>query len=290
MRNPRCLLTLFIPFILLNCTSDNSQNQLTTDNSSIISASDTSGNASLIGSDSMSVQSATIADDNKTASSIKPRTISEQDRIENEQFRIAELKRREALRSGRDISEITLEDIGEKPYVSLEGAKFEKVYTPTADPQKQKKKEVVAKPVVKETKTAKKTNKPVDQKSKKGTPIITFETREYSFDTLIEGDVINYSFKFKNTGNAPFEVVSAQASCGCTRPSFPFLPIEPGQEGVIGVTYDSRTKSGEQIPKIEVQTDFQDYPIALFLKGYVKDKPKAKVETEEVKVETDGQN
>ena len=278
MRNSRCLLTLILPFCLYNCTSDKSQTPSNTEVSGIEMGSDT---LQQLASDSTLVVQASEQLDAKTEPTVS--TQSEKDRIENEQFRIAELKRRESLRSGKPISEITLADIGENNKVSNSGAKFDKIVS-TKTPQKQAK----APTTTPKTQQKAKVKKPVVAKApaKTGTPNIVFKTREYSFDTITEGDVINYSFKFTNTGDAPFEVISAEASCGCTRPSFPFLAIEPGQEGKIGVTYDSRTKSGKQNPKIEIQTDFQDYPITLFLNGYVKDKPKVEVDLEEVKVDT----
>ena len=132
-------------------------------------------------------------------------------------------------------------------------------------------------PMTKPTKQAPIAAAPVTTKNtgqSSGVAKINFTQKTFAFDTIVEGDVIDYQFKFVNTGTRTVEILNAKASCGCTRPSFPFLPIEPGQEGYIGVKYDSRTKSGDQTPEIEVVTNFQDEPIMLYLNGYVKEKAK----------------
>lgn len=44
-------------------------------------------------------------------------------------------------------------------------------------------------------------------------------------------------FKFKNTGDKPLLILKAQGSCGCTVPSYPEKPIQPGEEAEIKVKY-----------------------------------------------------
>lgn len=171
------------------------------------------------------------------------------DELENEKFRQAELARRARLREKVGITD----------------------YTPP--PSKKKPKATTVKKQVTETKPKPKTKK-IPSGSNTGKAAITFEELNFLFDTLTEGDVINHSFVFKNTGNAPLQVTNATATCGCTRPSFPFIEIMPGEEGKIGVTYNSRTKSGNQAPVIEVFTNIRETPYTLTLNGYVKDKPK----------------
>lgn len=59
-----------------------------------------------------------------------------------------------------------------------------------------------------------------------------------------EGQKIEISFRFKNTGSKPLVIKDVQPSCGCTVPSIPKEPIAPGEEGVIKGIFDSAAKPG----------------------------------------------
>jgi hypothetical protein len=45
-------------------------------------------------------------------------------------------------------------------------------------------------------------------------------------------------FKFTNTGDAPLIIERAKGSCGCTVPTYPTVPIMPGETASIKVQYD----------------------------------------------------
>lgn len=75
-------------------------------------------------------------------------------------------------------------------------------------------------------------------------PVFTFETDNHEFGEIVQGERVSYAFKFKNTGDAPLVISSASASCGCTVPEYTKVPVEPGEEGFINVTFDSAGKSG----------------------------------------------
>ncbi len=86
-------------------------------------------------------------------------------------------------------------------------------------------------------------------------PKITFEKVIHNFGTIKEGDVVKYEFHFKNTGKGKLEILDATATCGCTAPGYNFLPINPGAESAISVTYNSKNKKGPQRPEITVRTN-----------------------------------
>jgi hypothetical protein len=66
----------------------------------------------------------------------------------------------------------------------------------------------------------------------------------YDFATIPEGPAVKHDFIFENTGDVPLVIINAQASCGCTSPSFPKEPILPGKKGVISVTYTTQGHLG----------------------------------------------
>ena len=96
-----------------------------------------------------------------------------------------------------------------------------------------------------------------------------FESTNYEFGNIKQGDVVKHDFKFKNTGSAPLVIKKVDVSCGCTFPSYPFMPIEPGKEGTIGITYDSKNKVGRQKPTITVVTNGRPHTFKLHLEGIV---------------------
>lgn len=72
---------------------------------------------------------------------------------------------------------------------------------------------------------------------------IEFLETEHHFGNVFYPSENMYTFKFKNTGNAPLTIVSATASCGCTIPNKPEEPILPGAIGELDVIF--RPKEGQ---------------------------------------------
>lgn len=83
-------------------------------------------------------------------------------------------------------------------------------------------------------------------------PVITFETTKYDFGSVVQGERLSYSFKFKNTGKSNLIIYSSEATCGCTTSTPPKAPIRPGESGEITVTFDSKTQSGKVTKRILV--------------------------------------
>ncbi len=98
---------------------------------------------------------------------------------------------------------------------------------------------------------------------------IAFKETVHEYGTIKQGEVVKHDFKFTNTGNAPLVIKKVDASCGCTFPSYPFIPIEPGEEGTIGVTFNSAGKIGPQKPTITVVTNGRPSTLKLNLDGFV---------------------
>jgi len=146
-------------------------------------------------------------------------------------------------------------------------------------------KKTVKKSVTKKSSVEKKKAKKSNVSKKK--PKLTFEKMEWDFGEIVEGDIVEHKFKFTNTGNAPLEIFATSATCGCTRPSFPFLDIAPGESNVIGVTYNSVSKEGDQNPEITVESNAVPKKTILKLFGTVKPKPKEeKKDTTSTKIDT----
>jgi uncharacterized protein DUF1573 len=70
-----------------------------------------------------------------------------------------------------------------------------------------------------------------------------------------EGQVMEVSFRFKNSGDKNLVIENVKASCGCTVPEKPEKPIAPGEESIIKAKFDSRGKPGSQHKTITVSAN-----------------------------------
>lgn len=109
-----------------------------------------------------------------------------------------------------------------------------------------------------------------------------FESEEYDFGTITQGESVTYEFKFTNTGNEPLIISKAEGSCGCTVPTYPKEPIMKNQSGFIKVTFNSTGKSGVQDKTVTLTSNASQNPMIIHIKGTVEkpieqpvsDKPK----------------
>ena len=87
-------------------------------------------------------------------------------------------------------------------------------------------------------------------------PVVVFEETTHDFGIIKEeGGPVSCIFTFINEGEAPLVIISASAQCGCTRPSFPQSPINPGKKGEIKVTFHPQGRPGEFIKEVKVKTN-----------------------------------
>ncbi|MDV3308104.1 MAG: DUF1573 domain-containing protein [Cyclobacteriaceae bacterium] len=83
-------------------------------------------------------------------------------------------------------------------------------------------------------------------------PAMEFATLEHDFGTINEGEVVEYTYKFKNTGDAPLVIQSAQGSCGCTVSDWSKDPVPVGGEGFVTAKFDSKGKPNIQNKTVTV--------------------------------------
>lgn len=83
-------------------------------------------------------------------------------------------------------------------------------------------------------------------------PRIKFTEEKYDFGRIVQGEMVNHSFEFTNTGKSNLIITSARASCGCTVAEPPKEPVPPGAVAKISVTFDSNGKEGSITKSISV--------------------------------------
>lgn len=99
--------------------------------------------------------------------------------------------------------------------------------------------------------------------------IISFSDTLYDFGKVIEGEKVNYTFKFKNTGDKPLLISQVATSCGCTASNYTDSPVKPDSEGYVKVTFNSAGRQGNVQKTITVYSNTKPSEHILIIKGYV---------------------
>ncbi|MFZ9028928.1 MAG: DUF1573 domain-containing protein [Crocinitomicaceae bacterium] len=117
------------------------------------------------------------------------------------------------------------------------------------------------------------TNSVVAQEVTKDGAKIEFEKEVHDYGTIKNGADGTCSFDFKNTGSQPLIISNAKGSCGCTVPSWPKEPINPGQTATITVKYDTK-RTGAINKSVTITSNAVNEPTkVLRIKGNVLPKP-----------------
>ncbi len=111
--------------------------------------------------------------------------------------------------------------------------------------------------------------KKVKPKAPSKKPKINWERKVHDFGLIEQGESVTRKFYFINEGEAPLVIKDATATCGCTRPGFPFVPIKPGEESYISVTFNSKGKYGDQEPTVTVITNASPSTHTLKMRGKI---------------------
>ena len=120
-------------------------------------------------------------------------------------------------------------------------------------------------------KTDKMADTPVLKEVKESTTVEIIDS-VYDFGKIAEGDNVEFSYRFKNSGTKPLVISEASASCGCTVPEKPEKPILPGEMGFIKVKFNSQGRPGQAHKTVQVSSNAQPGFPQLLLKGEVEKK------------------
>ena len=101
---------------------------------------------------------------------------------------------------------------------------------------------------------------------------MSFAQSTHDFGVITEGEVKEYSFQFKNSGNAPLHIEHAKGSCGCTVPQWPKDPVAPGATGQIVVKFNSANKVGKNSKKVTIVANTEPISTVLTITAEVKSK------------------
>ncbi len=100
-------------------------------------------------------------------------------------------------------------------------------------------------------------------------PIISFDSTQFDFGKIIEGNEVSHTFNFKNTGTANLVITDVRASCGCTSPSWPKEIIKVGESNSIVLKYDSEDREGKFSKGVTVYCNAYPNNVVLRIQGEV---------------------
>ena len=152
--------------------------------------------------------------------------------------------------------------------------KLEEVKEKVAEKAAPKKEETPKEEVKKKKKKAK--------KKRTSDPTIKWAETSHKFGIVEEGGQVNHKFFFENTGKKDLFITDATATCGCTVPSYPKVPIRAGESSYIRIAFNTKAKTGAQKPVVTIYTNARKEPFKLYMEGEVIPKVEAEGEMEEV--------
>lgn len=74
---------------------------------------------------------------------------------------------------------------------------------------------------------------------------LEFPELSYDFGTVSDDGSVVHEFPYTNVGDGAVAIITASASCGCTRPEYSRKPLMPGKTGKIKVTFHTVGQKGE---------------------------------------------
>jgi hypothetical protein len=93
-----------------------------------------------------------------------------------------------------------------------------------------------------------------DSQKKKKTGRIEFSEEIHNFGSLKEGEIVSFSFKFKNLGESPLRLRKVEPTCGCLTVRYDKEDVGAAQSSFIEVIFNTEGEWGNQVKTVEVET------------------------------------
>ena len=102
-----------------------------------------------------------------------------------------------------------------------------------------------------------------------GVAKFVFSEEIHNFGSLKAGELVSFTFIFRNEGTKTLTIDRADTDCGCTEIIIPEKNIAPGKEGRIEVIYNSAGEVGRQLKTITLFSNAEQAQKQLFIKANV---------------------
>lgn len=96
-----------------------------------------------------------------------------------------------------------------------------------------------------------------------------FSEEIHNFGSLNAGEIVSFTFIFRNEGTRTLSITGVDSGCGCTEVKIENKNIEPGQEGKIEVIFNSAGEVGRQLKTITLFSNAETPQKQLFIKANV---------------------
>ncbi|MBN1956709.1 MAG: DUF1573 domain-containing protein [Desulfuromonadales bacterium] len=102
-------------------------------------------------------------------------------------------------------------------------------------------------------------------------PLLVTENTVHDFGQILQGDQLEYTFRFQNGGDEVLDIKHLRSSCGCTAALLSAHRIAPGLVGELKIRFDSQGFRGQVQKMVTFDTnDPQHGSINFTLRGLVK--------------------
>lgn len=96
-----------------------------------------------------------------------------------------------------------------------------------------------------------------------------FKSTRLHYGDAVQGEIIEHTFHFTNSGKAPLIISNAKSTCGCTVPEWPKEPIAVGESGAIKVKFNTKDKINTQVKPVFITANTHPSETKLLLTGRV---------------------
>lgn len=94
-----------------------------------------------------------------------------------------------------------------------------------------------------------------------GTTIQWIDSMYVELDTIKQGEILNLSWRFKNSGDKPLVFANATSGCGCTSIEKPKKAIAAGKQGVVKASFDTEGMQGWQRKNVYLLLNNKKNPV-----------------------------
>ncbi len=85
-----------------------------------------------------------------------------------------------------------------------------------------------------------------------------------NFGTIEQGEVLTFTFRFRNSGDETLVINEVKSTCNCTAALLSSDRLAPGEEGRVTATYDSKNDEGKVGRRIKLYTNDPIRPVEEF--------------------------
>lgn len=110
---------------------------------------------------------------------------------------------------------------------------------------------------------------PASKSDESGIAEFAFSEEMHNFGSLKAGEVVSFTFVFRNIGTKTLTINKVDSGCGCIKVAIPEKSVEPGMEGRIEVIYDSSGEVGNQLKIITLYSNEEKPERQIFIKAQV---------------------